>query len=133
MRSLVLAGLVTLLVGPVRADDTTIRPAASAETSKFDDQGRRSDRSIAERFTQLRAGFEAQQAALAAVFQRGYDLRLMSWGDGSGVPASGQRLLVILGIDNNGRLHIRRFDADGKLVDTDETKLPPRKPGRSRP
>ena len=132
MRSLVLAGLVALLVGPVGADDPTIRPATSAEASKFDDQSRRSDRSIAERYTQLRAEFEAQRAALAAFFQRGpeggYDLRLLSWGDGSGVPASGQRL-VILGIDNNGRLHVRRFDADGKLVDTDETKLPPAQAG----
>jgi hypothetical protein len=59
---------------------------------------------------------------------REYDLRLMSWGDGSGVPASGKKL-VILGIDNDGRLHIRSFDADGKLTDTDETKLPPAQVG----
>jgi hypothetical protein len=52
----------------------------------------------------------------------GYDLRLMSWGDGSGVPKSGKKS-VILGIDNNGRLHIRTFDADGKRMDTDETKF----------
>jgi hypothetical protein len=59
---------------------------------------------------------------------RGYDLRLMSWGDGSGVPASGKKL-VILGIDNDSRLHIRSFDAEGKLSDTDETKLPPAQAG----
>jgi hypothetical protein len=53
----------------------------------------------------------------------GYDLRLMSWGDGSGVPSSGNRL-VIVGTDIAGRLHIRIFDASGKQVtDKDETKL----------
>ena len=47
----------------------------------------------------------------------------MSWGDGSGVPTSGNKL-VIVGIDNHGLLHIRIFDAVGKRVmDTDETKL----------
>lgn len=55
----------------------------------------------------------------------GDDLRLMSWGDGSGVPTSG-RSLVIAGTDNNGRLHIRIFDATGnRVTDTDETQLPP--------
>jgi WD40 repeat protein len=55
----------------------------------------------------------------------GYDLRLMSWGDGSGVPTSGSDL-VILGTDTNGRLHIRIFDANGnRAADTDEAKLPP--------
>jgi hypothetical protein len=54
----------------------------------------------------------------------GYDLRLMSWGDGSGVPTSGTNL-VIVGTDHNGLLHIRIFDATGKnVMDTDETKLP---------
>jgi hypothetical protein len=52
-----------------------------------------------------------------------YDFRLMPCGDGSGVPTSGKKL-AILGIDNNGRLHIRSFDADGKRMDTDETKFP---------
>jgi photosystem II stability/assembly factor-like uncharacterized protein len=62
-------------------------------------------------------------AANPANIQPGSDLRLMSWGDGSGVPTSGTNL-VIVGIDNNGLLHIRIFDADGSLVtDTDETKL----------
>jgi hypothetical protein len=52
-----------------------------------------------------------------------YDLRLMSWGDGSGVPCSGSNL-VIVGTDNNGLLHIRIFDAgSSKVTDTDETKL----------
>jgi hypothetical protein len=47
----------------------------------------------------------------------------MSWGDGSRVPTSGNKL-VIVGIDNHGLLHIRIFDAGGKSVmDTDETKL----------
>jgi hypothetical protein len=52
-----------------------------------------------------------------------FDLRLMSWGNGSRVPTSGNKL-VILGIDNNDLLHIRIFDAGGKgVMDTDETKL----------
>jgi hypothetical protein len=56
----------------------------------------------------------------------GYDLRLMprGWGDGSGVPTSGNSL-VIVGTDTAGRLHIRILDARGSCVlDTDETKLP---------
>jgi WD40 repeat protein len=53
-----------------------------------------------------------------------FDLRLVSWGDGSGVPTSAMNL-VILGVDNSGLLHVRIFDAGGKLItDTDETKLP---------
>ena len=40
------------------------------------------------------------------------------------MPTSGSNLIVV-GIDSNGLLHIRIFDADGNLVtDTDETKLP---------
>jgi hypothetical protein len=52
------------------------------------------------------------------------DLRLMSWGDGSGVPASGSNLVVV-GTDDDNRLHIRIFDAAGKRVtDTVETEHP---------
>ncbi len=55
---------------------------------------------------------------------REFDLRLMSWGDGTGVPTSGNNL-VILGTDNNNVLHIRIFDENGnRVTDTDETKLP---------
>jgi hypothetical protein len=55
--------------------------------------------------------------------QGGFDLRLVSWGDRSGVPRSGKKL-VIIGIDGNDLLHIRVFDAGGKRVmDTDETRL----------
>jgi hypothetical protein len=47
----------------------------------------------------------------------------MSWKDGSGVPTSGNKL-VIVGSDDHGLLHIRIFDAGGKSVmNTDETKL----------
>jgi RNA polymerase sigma factor (sigma-70 family) len=54
-----------------------------------------------------------------------FDLRLMSWGDGTGVPTSGNNL-VIIGTDDNGLLHIRIFDRDGhRVTDTDEAKLPP--------
>jgi hypothetical protein len=60
----------------------------------------------------------------AQLLQGGFDLRLVSWGDGSGVPTSGKKL-VIVGIDNHDLLHIRMFDAGGKsVVDTDETRLP---------
>ena len=59
----------------------------------------------------------------AQLLQGGFDLRLVSWGDGSGVPTSGKKL-VIVGIDNHDLLHIRMFDAGGKsVVDTDETRL----------
>jgi hypothetical protein len=54
----------------------------------------------------------------------GLDLRLMSWGDSSGVPTSG-RNLAIVGTDNKGLLHIRIFDGRGERVtDADETQLP---------
>lgn len=55
---------------------------------------------------------------------RGFDLRLMSWGDGTGVPTSGSNL-VILGRDKDFQLHIRIFDAKGqKVTDTGEKVLP---------
>ena len=54
----------------------------------------------------------------------GYDLQLMSWGDGTGVPTSGSNL-VIVGLDNNQHLHIRVFDISGKeAADADEASLP---------
>jgi DNA-binding response OmpR family regulator len=53
------------------------------------------------------------------VREKGYDLQLMSWGDGSNVPTSGQRL-VIAGLDANGLLHIRTFDPAGVRTDTYE-------------
>lgn len=54
----------------------------------------------------------------------GYDLRLISWGDGSGVPTAGKNLIIV-GTDNKGRLHIRMFYSRGiPVTDTDETKLP---------
>src|SRR5262249_49570922 len=57
--------------------------------------------------------------------QKGFDLRLMSWGDGTGVPTSGNDL-VIVGTDANNLLHIRIFDHGGnRVTDTEETKLPP--------
>jgi hypothetical protein len=51
----------------------------------------------------------------------GPDLQLMSWGDGSGMPTSGKNL-VIAGIDNDGLLHIRTFDAAGVRTDIFETR-----------
>ena len=48
----------------------------------------------------------------------------MSWGDGSEVPTSGENLVVV-GIDNNGLLHVRIFDSVGnRFTDVDETRLP---------
>jgi serine/threonine protein kinase len=56
----------------------------------------------------------------------GFDLRLMSWGDGSEVPTS-EKNLVVVGTDNDDLLHIRIFDAAGnRIKDTDETQLPDR-------
>ncbi len=57
----------------------------------------------------------------------GAELQVVSWGDGSEVPASGKNMVVV-GTDDKGLLHIRSFNADGKLAtDTDETKLPANK------
>lgn len=54
----------------------------------------------------------------------GTDLELVSWGDGSMVPASGHDL-VVTGIDSNGLLRIRIFDAGGnRVTDADETSVP---------
>ncbi len=57
------------------------------------------------------------------------DLRPVSWGDGSKVPTSNEKSLIIVGTDDGGRLHIRIFDAAGNRKDadekdTDETRLP---------
>ncbi len=58
-------------------------------------------------------------------FRRGFDLRLMSWGNGTGVPTSGNNLIMV-GTDNNNLLHVRIYDQDGhRVTDTNETKLPP--------
>jgi parallel beta-helix repeat protein len=48
------------------------------------------------------------------------DLRLMSWGNGSGVPIKGHDL-VIVGTDDDGLLHIRTFDSAGVRTETFET------------
>jgi hypothetical protein len=62
-------------------------------------------------------------SGVRATFE-GYDLRLMSWGDGAEVPNSGISLLIV-GVDNNDLLHIRVFDANSdRITDTDETDLP---------
>jgi hypothetical protein len=52
------------------------------------------------------------------------DVSVVSWGDGTSVPTSGQNL-VIVGTDNNNQLQIRIFDGGGNLVtDTSKTPLP---------
>jgi subtilisin family serine protease len=54
----------------------------------------------------------------------GFDVQFVRWGDGAGVPAWGNNLVVV-GTDNETVLHVRIFGAAGNLVaDTDETKLP---------
>ena len=64
MRPLALAGLAALLVTPVtRADEPPALSAASAETSKSDDQTRPPQGSVAKQYAQIRAEFEAQKAA----------------------------------------------------------------------
>jgi hypothetical protein len=83
---------------------------------------------VSEERIAMRKGLETTPGGSATIGPlrihfKGYDLRLMSWGDGSGAPTTG-RNLVIAGTDNDGLLHIRIFDASGDLVtDTDETKL----------
>jgi thiol-disulfide isomerase/thioredoxin len=64
MRPIALAGLAALLVGTVTsADEATAQSAVAAGTSTSNDQRSRSEGSIAERYAQIRAEFEAQQAA----------------------------------------------------------------------
>ncbi len=64
MQSLALAGLAALLIASVTsADEPTALSAASAETSKSDDASRRPEGPIAKKYEQIRAEFEAQQAA----------------------------------------------------------------------
>jgi len=54
----------------------------------------------------------------------GPELQLVSWGDGSKVPISGNNL-VIVGTDSGGLLHIRIFDAAGnRVTDADQSQLP---------
>jgi hypothetical protein len=53
-----------------------------------------------------------------------YDLQLVCWGDGSGLPTSGSGLAIV-GLDNDGLLRIRTFGINsGFVVEADETKLP---------
>ena len=67
---------------------------------------------------------EGKNLIIVAAVKNRFDLQLMSWGDGSGVPTSGNNL-VIVGIDSNGLLHIRIYDAAGnRITVTDEAKLP---------
>ena len=49
-------------------------------------------------------------------------VQLVSWGDGSGVPTSGQNLLVA-GLDSNKLLHIRTFDSSGVMTNIYEQQL----------
>jgi thiol-disulfide isomerase/thioredoxin len=59
-----LAGLAALLVAvATSADEPTAQSAVAAETSKSDDQRSRSEGLIAKQYAQVRAEFEAEQAA----------------------------------------------------------------------
>ena len=74
--------------------------------------------------TAATAGDATKQLAAMQLQGGGLALQVMPWGNGSGVPTSGNNL-VIVGIDNQGLLHIRIFDdAGNEVTDTDETKLP---------
>ena len=53
----------------------------------------------------------------------GDDVQVISWGDGSGVPTTGNSL-VIVGLDNSNLLQIRIFDGAGNYTDISETQLP---------
>src|SRR5262249_9227158 len=58
-----------------------------------------------------------------------FDLQVVSWGDGTGVPATG-RNLVIVGTDLGHLFHIRIYNDSGvRATDTDETTLPPAQAG----
>ena len=64
MTPIALAGLAALLVAMVTsADEPTAQSAVAAETSKSDDQRSRSEGLIAKQYAQIRAEFEAEQAA----------------------------------------------------------------------
>ena len=64
MTPIALAGLGALLVAmATSADQPTAQSAVAAETSKSDDQRSRSEGLIAKQYAQIRAEFEAQQAA----------------------------------------------------------------------
>ncbi len=94
------------------------RPDTRAGGSQEDP---RSDRS--ERPTGPSAGDNNPGGSRGQLLRERFDLRLISWADGSKVPTKGNKL-VIIGVDKNDLLHIRIFDAGGKRVmDTDETKL----------
>jgi thiol-disulfide isomerase/thioredoxin len=63
VKSLALAGLIALLATSVAsADEPKTRSAASAETSKSDNQSGRLDGPVAKQYAQLLAEFEAEQA-----------------------------------------------------------------------
>jgi hypothetical protein len=51
-----------------------------------------------------------------------FDLKFVPWSDTEATTS--ETYLVIVGIDDNERLHIRIFDADGKFKDTDVKNLP---------
>jgi hypothetical protein len=50
-----------------------------------------------------------------------FDVQVTSWGSGSQVPTSGNKL-VIVGFDGADLIHIRSFDASGLRTDTSETR-----------
>jgi hypothetical protein len=72
----------------------------------------------------LQSAATPQSLALLLGGHDAFELEVVSWGDGTVVPTSGDNL-VIVGIDNSNLLHIRIFDDSGsRVIDTDETELP---------
>jgi hypothetical protein len=66
----------------------------------------------------------SRTAVNTATFGDTTDLQVVSWGDGSAVPTTGS-LLMVVGTDPQGLLHIRMFNHDGfRILDGDETTYP---------
>jgi hypothetical protein len=121
-----LAGV--LLVAALPVADAQDSPAPNERKGKVNSKAQPPGPTFSPHGIPARTGVEGDKTKHSGIrpsqlFQDRFGVRLMSWGDGSGVPTSGKKL-VILGIDNHGLLHIRIFNAGGKSVmDTDETRL----------
>jgi hypothetical protein len=136
MKFLALAGLATLLVIPVeRSDEPTAQSAVSAEIPKSNDQTRRPEETIAKRYEQIRAEFEAQLAAQRSAASKAegprektaaaaktisdlvvdYCRRMVDLAESSpDEPAARDALLWVM--DNAGRGDVRADDIVDKLL-----------------
>jgi hypothetical protein len=72
--------------------------------------------------TKMTDGVVPQSGGTGANPPTGFDLRLTSLEDASGIPTAGKSLIIVATVKKV--LHFRIFDGDGRMVvDTDETKL----------